>query len=202
MTTPQLNAPSKLYIPVAGTWARLEFRTGEWYRTDSPFDAQMTQLGYFRVDQNGDRNKSDPGFWSGDVNGLLVQKLKFWRRNDTEWRHRSQEGSPVQQAYLEATAKDPLAMARIPIWSTTSPVRPVQQEDSRRSLGCPDTVAAPVGTDHVRERSTCLVRGTRSAPVRAPLSSSSGSHSVPCQTWTDSRTAHSTGCQPAAADTR
>ena len=111
MTTPQLNAPPKLYIPVAGTWARREFRTGEWYRTDSPFDKQMTQLGYDRVDQNGDPNRPDPGFWSGDVNGLLVQKLNFWRRSDTEWRLGGGDlASFITKRYHELAAADEVAI--------------------------------------------------------------------------------------------
>ena len=66
---------SKLYIPVAGTWARRNFRRNAWYRAGSPFDRKMNAIGYIRVDQNRNPQKPDRGFWSGDVNGLIFQRL-------------------------------------------------------------------------------------------------------------------------------
>ena len=105
------HAPLKLYIPVAGTWARQEFRADAWYRTNAPFEKQITQLGYLRVDQNGDRTQPDRGFWSGDVNGILVQKLKFWRRSDTEWRLGGGElASFITKRSQELAAADEVAI--------------------------------------------------------------------------------------------
>ena len=44
--------PSRLYIAIAGIWARRNFRENAWYRTDSPFDKKMSEIGYARVDKN------------------------------------------------------------------------------------------------------------------------------------------------------
>lgn len=74
----------KLYIPVAGTWARRNFRRNAWYRTGSPFDQRMNEIGYTRVDQNRDSQKPDRGFWSGDVNGLIFQRLL--RTSQRDWK--------------------------------------------------------------------------------------------------------------------
>lgn len=71
----EARKPLKLYIPVAGTWARRDFRRNAWYRTGSPFDRTMSAIGYTRVDQNRNPKKPDHGFWSGDVNGLIFQRL-------------------------------------------------------------------------------------------------------------------------------
>ena len=75
---------SKLYIPVAGTWARRDFRKNAWYRTASPFDQKMSSIGYTRVDQNRDPQEPDRGFWSGDVNGLIFQRL--FRTSQRDWK--------------------------------------------------------------------------------------------------------------------
>ena len=98
----EAKKPLKLYIPVAGTWARRNFRKNAWYRTDSPFDQKMSTIGYTRVDQNRNPQKPDRGFWSGDVNGLIFQRL--FRTSQRDWklggadprrihRHQAKEGT-------------------------------------------------------------------------------------------------------------
>ena len=76
----------KLYIPVAGTWGRKKFRNNDWFRASSSIDALLNDLGYARVDQNNDPTLPDPGFWSGDVGGLLIQQLFPWMSHDEVWR--------------------------------------------------------------------------------------------------------------------
>ena len=76
----------KLYIPIAGTWARKRNRNDDWFRSASSLDALLNDLGYARVDQNNDPNRPDPGFWSGDVGGLLIQQLAPWWSHDEVWR--------------------------------------------------------------------------------------------------------------------
>lgn len=76
----------KLYIPVAGTWGRKKFRNNDWFRAGSSIDALLNDLGYGRVDQNNDPDRPDPGFWSGDVGGLLIQQLCSWMSHDAVWR--------------------------------------------------------------------------------------------------------------------
>ena len=44
--TEEARKHSKLYIPVAGTWARRNFRKNAWYRTNSLFDKKMNAIGY------------------------------------------------------------------------------------------------------------------------------------------------------------
>ena len=74
------------YIPVAGTLSRREFRRDDWYRTGSLFDRKMVEHGYTRVDQNHDPNVPDDGFWSGDVEGLLLHGIfGFWRKKHHDW---------------------------------------------------------------------------------------------------------------------
>ena len=80
----EAKKPSKLYIPVAGTWARRNFRKNAWYRTGSPFDQKMSKIGYTRVDQKRNPQKPDRGFWSGDVNGLIFQRL--FRTSQRDWK--------------------------------------------------------------------------------------------------------------------
>ena len=78
---------SMLYIPVAGTFARKrndhEF---SWYRADSRLDRLLSTVGYTRVDQNGDPTKPDKGFWSGDINGLMLQRAMWWRDMHPAWK--------------------------------------------------------------------------------------------------------------------
>ena len=86
----------RLYIPVAGTWARRKFRKDAWYRTGSLFDDKLASLGYTRVDQNRDVQRPDSGFWSGDVGGLLAQQLGLWRSHDGVW----QEGGRNLETFI------------------------------------------------------------------------------------------------------
>ena len=64
---------SKLYIPIAGTWARRASKTTSWYRRGSPFDLYLRELGYTRVEQDRDPTKADLGYWSGNLGGTLFQ---------------------------------------------------------------------------------------------------------------------------------
>ena len=76
-----------LYIPVAGSLARKRHdHELSWYRRDSPLDRLLATLGYQRVDQNGDLYKPDKGFWSGDINGLMLQRAIFWRDKHPAWK--------------------------------------------------------------------------------------------------------------------
>ena len=75
------------YIPVAGTFARKrDDHAASWYRIGSPLDRLLDTLGYQRVDQNGDRRKPDQGFWSGDINGLMLQRALWWRDKHPAWK--------------------------------------------------------------------------------------------------------------------
>ena len=75
------------YIPVAGSLARKRHdHELSWYRRDSPIDRLLATLGYQRVDQNGDLYKPDAGFWSGDINGLMLQRVLWWRDKHPAWR--------------------------------------------------------------------------------------------------------------------
>lgn len=66
-------ATSRLYIPVAGTWSRKYYdHDNAWYRQGSLFDGTLEAAGWTRVDQ---KPGTDPGFWSGDLGGLLAQQL-------------------------------------------------------------------------------------------------------------------------------
>ena len=75
------------FVPIAGTWARSRHdHAHAWYRTGSPFDRRMIRHGYQRVEQDLDPTTPDRGFWSGEVNGLLVQRLAWWRDHHPAWR--------------------------------------------------------------------------------------------------------------------
>ena len=75
------------YIPVAGSLARKRHdHELSWYRRGSPLDRLLDNLGYQRVDQNGDPNKPDTGFWSGDINGLMLQRAMWWRDKHPAWK--------------------------------------------------------------------------------------------------------------------
>ena len=76
-----------LYIPVAGTFARKRHDHDlSWYRYLSPLDRAFVELGYHRVDQDGDPNTPDKGFWSGDINGLMLQRAMWWRDKHPAWK--------------------------------------------------------------------------------------------------------------------
>ena len=76
-----------LYIPVAGSLARKRHdHELSWYRRGSPLDRVLVNLGYLRVDQNGDLYRPDVGFWSGDINGLMLQRAMFWRDKHPAWK--------------------------------------------------------------------------------------------------------------------
>ena len=75
------------YIPVAGTFARnRNDHAASWYRSGSPLDRLLDTLEYQRVDQNGDSAKPDLGFWSGDINGLMLQRALWWRDKHPAWK--------------------------------------------------------------------------------------------------------------------
>ena len=73
------------YIPVAGTWARSRQDAAAWYRCGSRFDNLMRRRGYDRVEQDGDPSRPDRGYWSGDVGGLLAQRLWPWSDPHEPW---------------------------------------------------------------------------------------------------------------------
>ena len=75
------------YIPVAGSWARKRHdHEFSWYRVGSPLDHVLCELGYQRVDQDDDPTTPDLGFWSGDINGLMLQRAIFWRDKHPAWK--------------------------------------------------------------------------------------------------------------------
>ena len=92
----------RLYIPIAGTWSRRYRTTGVWYRRGSPFDTQLTALGYQRVEQDRDPRTLDRGYWSGDVNGLLIQTLWWRQRKHRAWR----EGAAELRRLLHARRRE------------------------------------------------------------------------------------------------
>ena len=76
------------YIPVAGTrppWRGRHDRR-DWYHRGSPFDCLMRRHGYQRVEQDRDPSTPDRGFWSGDVGGLLVQRVWPWTDGHQPWK--------------------------------------------------------------------------------------------------------------------
>ena len=46
----------------------------------------LAGFGYHRVDQDRDPNTPDKGFWSGDINGLMVQWALWWRDKHPAWK--------------------------------------------------------------------------------------------------------------------
>ena len=85
------------YIPVAGSLARKRHDHDlSWYRRDSPLDRVLVTLGYQRVDQNGDLYKPDVGFWSGDINGLMLHRAMWWRDKHPAWK----TGGETLRAFL------------------------------------------------------------------------------------------------------
>ena len=75
------------YIPVAGTFARKRHdHARSWYRRGSPLDRVLDNLGYQRVEQDGDPTTPDLGFWSGDINGLMLQRALWWRDKHPAWK--------------------------------------------------------------------------------------------------------------------
>ena len=90
------------YIPVAGSMARKRHDHDlSWYRRDSPLDRLLATLGYQRVDQNGDLYKPDVGFWSGDINGLMLQRAMWWRDTHPAWK----TGGETLRAFLLSQAR-------------------------------------------------------------------------------------------------
>ena len=51
----------------------------------SPLDHLLAERGYQRVEQDGDPTRPDKGYWSGDVNGLMVQRAIWWRDTHPAW---------------------------------------------------------------------------------------------------------------------
>ena len=75
------------YIPVAGSLARKRHDHDlSWYRRGSPLDRLLGGLGYQRVEQDGDPTTPDLGFWSGDINGLMLQRALWWRDKHPAWK--------------------------------------------------------------------------------------------------------------------
>ena len=90
------------YVPIAGTWSRTrQDHAAAWYRRGSPVDAVLTRHGYQRVEQDLDPTTPDRGFWSGTVNGLLVQRVWGWLRGRA--RHPAwQTGAETLRSFLRA----------------------------------------------------------------------------------------------------
>ena len=75
------------YIPVAGSLARkLHDHVRSWYRVGSPLDHILRRFGYQRVEQDRDPDTPDKGFWSGDINGLMLQRAMWWRDKHPAWK--------------------------------------------------------------------------------------------------------------------
>lgn len=78
------------YIPVAGTFCRNRGDDTEaWYRRNSQIDRLFASRGFDRVEQDNDPDKPDPGYWSGDLGGLMVQGAQSymdWWKGGTELR--------------------------------------------------------------------------------------------------------------------
>ena len=66
-------------------WRRRNADPDAWYRRSSPFDQLMVQHGLRRVDQDGDPQTPDRGYWSGDVGGLLLQRAWPWADAHAPW---------------------------------------------------------------------------------------------------------------------
>ena len=80
-------APFMKWIPVAGTSARKRHdHARSWYRVGSPLDRLLCALGYQRVEQDRDPDTPDTGFWSGDINGLMLQRALWWRDKHPAWK--------------------------------------------------------------------------------------------------------------------
>ena len=75
------------WIPVAGSFARKRHgHAASWYRSGSPLDQLLGTLGCQRVDQDNDPLKPDKGYWSGDINGLMLQRALWWRDKHPAWK--------------------------------------------------------------------------------------------------------------------
>ena len=86
MESPRYKLPTiRDYIPVAGTFARRRKRSDAWYLLHSPLDRLLYSNGFLRVDQDRDPNTPDRGYWSGDLNGLLVQRIWPWTDPHEDW---------------------------------------------------------------------------------------------------------------------
>ena len=91
------------YVPIAGTWARSRHdHENAWYRRGSPFDQVMAGHGYERVEQDRDPNRPDDGYWSGAVNGLLIQWFAWWRDRHPAWR----TGGETLRAFLRGRRRE------------------------------------------------------------------------------------------------
>ena len=62
---------TRYYVPIAGTWSRQKDDPGDWYKPGSAFDTELVGLGYSRCPHLPART----GFWSGDLNGLYLQRI-------------------------------------------------------------------------------------------------------------------------------
>ena len=95
--------PQRPYIPIAGTWARSRHdHENAWYRRGSPFDHVMAGHGYERVEQDRDPHRPDDGYWSGAVNGLLIQWFAWWRDRHPAWR----TGAETLRAFLRGRRRE------------------------------------------------------------------------------------------------
>ena len=85
-TQPKIITP--LYIPISGTFARKNEHHGHgypWYRRNSAFDRSMVAMGYQRIDQDGDPDRVDAGFWTGDLEGSLLTGDWPWNPTHDVW---------------------------------------------------------------------------------------------------------------------
>ena len=73
-----------LWMPFAGTWGqeRSKQRSAvdplDWFVSGSGFNNMMVESGHERHDQNDDRLKRDPGYWSGDIAFMMLQRFSPW----------------------------------------------------------------------------------------------------------------------------
>ena len=90
------------YIPMAGTFARKRNdRPDSWYRSGSPFDVQMKAHGHTRVDQDGDPETPDVGYWDGRVGGMLYQQFLPWVDHREAWHSQIE---PIMAKIIELDA--------------------------------------------------------------------------------------------------
>ena len=66
----------KLYIPIAGTWARRGAKTTSWYRRRSSFDARLRGMGYERVEQDRGPDQGRPRVLERKPRGDLISSLQ------------------------------------------------------------------------------------------------------------------------------
>ena len=78
-----------------------------WFRRGSLFDRALQAKGYERVEQDHDPTTPDPGYWSTDMAGLLIQDFQSWLlglrpTRETVWKD---QGWKLQELINERVAE-------------------------------------------------------------------------------------------------